>query len=110
MQTLRTPSPSGASLMSGDAEQYGSPIDATTASTTPPTRRPEPTGRLLVVSNRLPVTVAAHGAAVAITPSVGGLATGLRGAHERTHDVSCWAQDFLSCWAQDFLAGLSAAS
>jgi trehalose 6-phosphate synthase/phosphatase len=38
-------------------------------------------GRLLVVANRLPVTVTAEGDTVLISPSVGGLATGLRSVH-----------------------------
>jgi trehalose 6-phosphate synthase/phosphatase len=43
--------------------------------------------RLLVVSNRLPVTVsAAHGEAV-VSPSMGGLATGLRGPFERSQGL-----------------------
>ena len=43
--------------------------------------------RLIVVSNRLPVTVsAAHGAAV-VTPSMGGLATGLKGPFERSQGL-----------------------
>ncbi|MGH7719862.1 MAG: bifunctional alpha,alpha-trehalose-phosphate synthase (UDP-forming)/trehalose-phosphatase [Gemmatimonadaceae bacterium] len=40
-----------------------------------------PAGRLLVVSNRLPVTVTLDGDAIGVVPSVGGLATGLRGVH-----------------------------
>jgi trehalose 6-phosphate synthase/phosphatase len=41
--------------------------------------------RLLIVSNRLPVTVraATSGAGVEVVPSTGGLATGMRGPHER---------------------------
>jgi len=43
--------------------------------------------RLIVVSNRLPVTVTvAHGAAV-VTPSMGGLATGLKGPFERSQGL-----------------------
>ena len=41
-------------------------------------------GRLIVVSNRLPVTVRLERGAPEIVPSVGGLATGLGGPHERT--------------------------
>ena len=42
---------------------------------------------LLVVSNRLPVTVKASGDSVDVRPSVGGLATGLRGLHERRESL-----------------------
>lgn len=40
--------------------------------------------RILLVSNRLPVTVNVQGGQVSITPSSGGLATGLRGPHEKS--------------------------
>src|SRR5262245_33367073 len=40
-------------------------------------------GRLLLVSNRLPITVEAWGSAVKVVPSNGGLATGLAGPHEK---------------------------
>jgi trehalose 6-phosphate synthase/phosphatase len=40
--------------------------------------------RLLLVSNRLPVTLASADGEPRIMPSVGGLATGLRGPHERS--------------------------
>jgi len=40
--------------------------------------------RLLIVSNRLPVTVKLEGNRVSAAPSSGGLATGLRGPHERS--------------------------
>jgi trehalose 6-phosphate synthase/phosphatase len=40
--------------------------------------------RLLIVSNRLPVTVTVDEGAVTVQPSAGGLATGLRGPHERS--------------------------
>lgn len=40
-------------------------------------------GRLLLVSNRLPVTVSNDLGCLVVTPSSGGLATGLRGPHER---------------------------
>src|SRR4051794_8387366 len=40
--------------------------------------------RVLIVSNRLPVTVRAERGDVQVVPSAGGLATGLRGPHERT--------------------------
>ncbi|WP_242343335.1 bifunctional alpha,alpha-trehalose-phosphate synthase (UDP-forming)/trehalose-phosphatase [Anaeromyxobacter terrae] len=39
--------------------------------------------RLLIVSNRLPVTVKAEDGAVSVTPSTGGLATGMSSPHER---------------------------
>ncbi len=38
----------------------------------------KPKGRLLMVSNRLPISVVRHGDEVKFLPSVGGLATGLR--------------------------------
>ncbi len=41
-------------------------------------------GRLILVSNRLPVTVATAGGRVSVERSVGGLATALRKPHERT--------------------------
>jgi trehalose 6-phosphate synthase/phosphatase len=40
--------------------------------------------RVLIVSNRLPITAQRSGQGFAIDPSPGGLATGLRAAHERT--------------------------
>ncbi|MGZ3460857.1 MAG: trehalose-6-phosphate synthase, partial [Archangium sp.] len=40
--------------------------------------------RLLLVSNRLPVTVKADKDGVSVVRSAGGLATGLRGPHERS--------------------------
>jgi trehalose 6-phosphate synthase/phosphatase len=40
--------------------------------------------RLLIVSNRLPVTVARENGSVRLERSTGGLATGLRGPHERS--------------------------
>jgi len=40
--------------------------------------------RLLIVSNRLPVTVRVEQGEIAVTQSAGGLATGLRGPHERS--------------------------
>ena len=39
-------------------------------------------GRLLLVSNRLPVTATLEDGHIRVTPSSGGLATGLRGPHE----------------------------
>ncbi len=41
-------------------------------------------GRLLIVSNRLPVTVAVEGGRPVVHRSVGGLATGLRGPHDES--------------------------
>ena len=43
--------------------------------------------RLLIVSNRLPVTVTMDDGEAHVVPSVGGLATGLRGPHARTGGV-----------------------
>jgi len=40
--------------------------------------------RVLLVSNRLPVTVAIHDGRVTVTPSTGGLATGLAGPHRES--------------------------
>jgi trehalose 6-phosphate synthase/phosphatase len=40
--------------------------------------------RLLIVSNRLPVSTAVDGESVSFVPASGGLATGLRGYHQRT--------------------------
>ena len=40
------------------------------------------TNRLLIVSNRLPVTVKSERGKISVTKSIGGLATGLRGPHE----------------------------
>jgi trehalose 6-phosphate synthase/phosphatase len=44
-------------------------------------------GRLLLVSNRLPVTVSFNNGEMALTPSGGGLATGLRGVSQRMGSV-----------------------
>jgi trehalose 6-phosphate synthase/phosphatase len=43
--------------------------------------------RLLIVSNRLPVTVKNDGGKISITRSSGGLATGLKGPHERSDSL-----------------------
>lgn len=43
--------------------------------------------RVLIVSNRLPVTVEKSGDEVAVRPSSGGLATGLRGVHGRADSL-----------------------
>ncbi|HZA49358.1 MAG TPA: trehalose-6-phosphate synthase, partial [Myxococcaceae bacterium] len=40
--------------------------------------------RLLLVSNRLPVTLKFDGRAVDVCPSPGGLATGLKGPHQKS--------------------------
>jgi trehalose 6-phosphate synthase/phosphatase len=40
--------------------------------------------RTVIVSNRLPITVRAEGGTLDLQPSVGGLATGLLGVHERS--------------------------
>jgi trehalose 6-phosphate synthase/phosphatase len=45
---------------------------------------PASDARVVIVSNRLPATVQLDGDAVRLTPSSGGLATGLRGVHERS--------------------------
>ena len=45
-------------------------------------------GRLIIVSNRLPVTLRVEGDTVDVVPSSGGLVTALRGAHE--HNDSLW--------------------
>src|SRR5689334_5145408 len=42
--------------------------------------------RLVMVSNRLPVTVVADNGSVRLEPSTGGVATGLRCAHEKRPD------------------------
>ena len=39
-------------------------------------------GRVLIVSNRLPVTVQESGGSVEVVPSAGGLASGLRGYYQ----------------------------
>jgi trehalose 6-phosphate synthase/phosphatase len=44
-------------------------------------------GRLLIVSNRLPVTLTSDDGDTRVVPSVGGLATGLRGPHARSGGV-----------------------
>jgi trehalose 6-phosphate synthase/phosphatase len=44
-------------------------------------------GRVLIVSNRLPLTVRARGEEIEVVPSSGGLATGLRGVHDRSRGV-----------------------
>ena len=60
-------------------------IDASSAGERTPVPPMPTTGRVLIVSNRLPMTVRqdAHGA-ISIEQSSGGLATGMRGPHERS--------------------------
>ncbi|MDB4993218.1 MAG: putative bifunctional trehalose-6-phosphate synthase/HAD hydrolase subfamily, partial [Myxococcaceae bacterium] len=48
------------------------------------TAPPKERSRLLLVSNRLPVTVRIEAKRVNVTPSSGGLATGLKGPHDRS--------------------------
>src|SRR5689334_15629736 len=48
---------------------------------------PAASGRLIIVSNRLPVTVATQEGLPVVKRSVGGLASGLRGPHERAGSV-----------------------
>src|SRR5258706_2536203 len=43
--------------------------------------------RLILVSNRLPVSIAVKEGRVVVSPSAGGVATGLRGPHERSTGV-----------------------
>ena len=50
----------------------------------PPTVVSDPMARLLIVSNRLPVTIRVEDGQVQLIASTGGLATGLRGPHERS--------------------------
>ena len=54
----------------------------------PSTGRRPGVGRLITVSNRLPVTVTTEGGRAVVRKSVGGLATGLRRTH--TDDASLW--------------------
>ena len=51
------------------------------------TGSPQRTRRLLLVSNRLPVTVVTENGNAVLTRSSGGLATGLSGVHRAGHDV-----------------------
>ena len=44
-------------------------------------------GRLLLVANRLPVTAVVDASGVRVEPSSGGLATGLRGPHQRSDSL-----------------------
>jgi trehalose 6-phosphate synthase/phosphatase len=46
--------------------------------------------RLVMVSNRLPVTVVAENGGVRLEPSSGGVATGLKGAHDRRGASGLW--------------------
>lgn len=43
--------------------------------------------RLLIVSNRLPITAQVEGNEISLDPSTGGLVTGLRGPHERSEGL-----------------------
>lgn len=54
----------------------------------PATRQSHRTGRLILVSNRLPVTITVRDGQPEVRRSVGGLATGLQGLHE--HPDSVW--------------------
>jgi len=59
------------------------------ATLAPPARRSGSStpGRLLIVSNRLPMTMRVQDGAVQVQRSTGGLATGLRGVHEDTNGI-----------------------
>jgi trehalose 6-phosphate synthase/phosphatase len=60
------------------------------------------TGRLIILSNRLPLTVAVEEGHAAVQPSVGGLATGLRGPHERRGGVWIgWPGDIENLTAEE---------
>ena len=60
------------------------------------------TSRLLIVSNRLPLTVARGEAGAVVKPSAGGLATGLRGPHERSGGLWIgWPGDLSGFGADD---------
>jgi trehalose 6-phosphate synthase/phosphatase len=50
-------------------------------------KRQVPANRLVIVSNRLPITATVSETEVSFTHASGGLATGLRGCHERTGGV-----------------------
>ncbi|MGH9162221.1 MAG: bifunctional alpha,alpha-trehalose-phosphate synthase (UDP-forming)/trehalose-phosphatase [Vicinamibacteraceae bacterium] len=52
-----------------------------------PSRPQARTNRLVVVSNRLPVTIRRVGEDIRLNPSSGGLATGLRGWHQESEGV-----------------------
>ena len=53
----------------------------------PPLRAPAERGRVVIVANRLPVTVGIDDGVVSLSPSSGGLATGLGGVHARSGGV-----------------------
>jgi trehalose 6-phosphate synthase/phosphatase len=53
----------------------------------PPVISPYMDSRLLIVSNRLPLTVRVDGGRATVRRSVGGLATGLSGPHERSRGL-----------------------
>lgn len=64
---------------------------------------PRSDARLLIASNRLPLTVTDEGSGLTIQPSVGGLATGLRRVHERSRGKWIgWpgSTDHLDCLAK----------
>ena len=57
--------------------------------------------RLIIVSNRLPVTVHARDGRAVVRPSAGGLATGLRGPHESSNGLWIgWPGDLASLDAE----------
>lgn len=61
--------------------------------------------RLLIVSNRLPVTVKLDGGDIQIIASAGGLATALKGPHERSDSLWIgWPGDLI--WAHDYQLSL----
>lgn len=81
MDTLARPSPPRATAMSRVVSSCRGLFDPAA------TPRQAPPGRLLVASNRLPVSAIAQGDGVSLTPSVGGLATGLHGVHARSESL-----------------------
>jgi trehalose 6-phosphate synthase/phosphatase len=67
------------------------------------------TGRLLIVSNRLPITARLTGGRLVLTPASGGLATGMRPFHESSHGLWIgWPGD-VSRFSDDDRAALDAA-
>ena len=64
--------------------------------------------RLIVVSNRLPVTVTVSHGVATVQPSMGGLATGLRGPFERSQGLWIgWPGDLSRLGAQAREAALA---
>jgi trehalose 6-phosphate synthase/phosphatase len=64
-----------------------------------------PLNRLLIVSNRLPLTTCMSGGSVQVVPSSGGLATGLGPWHERSQGVWIgWPGDVSTCTADQRVA------